>query len=518
MQCEKYLVEIQRYLDEDLNEQEKQELFAHLEECADCKREFEEYQALHQQLVELPKVELDISCIDDILNKIDIIDDTEEITQLPTEPDNKIKVLYNQYRKYITPALAAAAILLALFMGKGLFLGEKMADEIQNDMLALEAYPSHGDMENEFSLDDKGVMEFSVQRAQDFAQAPMESFGVDRSLLEEKPHITEDVRKAPTDVQRWVERSKGIFAGQSFVYNGKTYIYVSLGMKRTAGYEVSIEQVYYYDEQLYVYTRVTEPISTNRQNATAYYPQVLIVVEGEHKKVSFNEWQGAEIVSWIPEIYGIESIPEFYHQSSDTIKVYSPKPDITLVDSIMIQGIARTFDGSVFYRMVTEEKEEIASGFLFATRAAPDWGHFEQEIFIDLPRTMKLVRASIEIYEVSLRDGGQIGTVTIPITIRASNEDRAQDLMNKHWVSYMIKDIDVNSQQLQVEQLLTDARDIQAPTTLSIRGVPIVRDISQEKANTISQRATINDLKLNQEIGALVSSDGKVKQIFLFDY
>ncbi|OEF98465.1 Gmad2 immunoglobulin-like domain-containing protein [Desulfuribacillus alkaliarsenatis] len=507
MQCETYQINIQRYLDNDLNSEEEKQLLEHIEQCSSCKQEFEEFQALHNDLLQLPKVELERSCIDDILNKID----AEYVVQ---QDEAKEKVLFN-YKKYITPFMAAAAVLLVFFVSKGFFSSELPYADQQPERMNSLAVQDMDDAEGEVSTFDSPELEIRIMGEGDINQ--FNQYGVDKTLLNPAMFESEDIRNAPAVIRNWVERSKEIFAGQSFAYNGKTYIYVSLGQRDNIEYEVTIEEVYEYDNQLYVYAKVQEPQINNRNTANKVYPDVLVSVTGEYLDVHFNEWQGAEIETWIPEIYGIESIPEFNEQSSDIIKIYSPKTNTSIHESIVIKGIARTFDGSVYYRVLTSQQEEIASGFIFAAKGAPDWGHFEQEIFIDLPYDIQAVEAFIEVFEVSLRDGGQLGTVQIPVTLESAEVNNATEVQNKHWVTYIVNDVDVETGKVYVEQYLVDSRSINAPTVLNLQGVPIIRDITQEKANTVARYAQLSDIKQNYEIGALITEDGKVKQIFLFE-
>jgi hypothetical protein len=517
MQCEQYIIDIQRYLDNDLDEQEQKQLLEHIEGCPDCKQEFEAYVALHKELLVLPKVEIDNSCIDDILNKVDLLELNNEANNEVNKPS-----FFKRYNKYIVSGIAAAAVLLAVYIGDDYinndtpYAGEQMR-AMDDAGMQSEVAP---DTQSEFNmLKIQEPLDNLTQRsfiAPDNGES-MQQFGVDRELLAELAIIDENINKLPSEISEWVKHSREIFAGQSYVYNGKTYIYVSLGEKYNKQHKVTIDNIYQDNGSLYVYINVQEPQEDIKTEQIVIYPSQLVSVQGEYYQVSFNEWQGAEIDTWIPEIYGVESIPDFTEGSSDIIKIYSPEPDNTLANSIVIKGIARTFDGSVYYRIVTDTQEEIASGFIYASRGAPDWGHFEQEIFIDLPPSINQVKADIEVYEVSLRDGGKLGTVTIPITIKAAHEGSNGDYQAKQWVSYLVKEVDVKKQQIYVEQLSVDANTSHVPSLLELKGVPIIRDITNEKANTISQNADITDIDVNSEIGAIVTNTGEIKQIFLFD-
>jgi len=67
MNCSEAAEWMQRYIDRDLSEQEIQMLNAHLRECPSCAIAFNRLQMLHEQLMQLPKVEPTYSVVDLIL-------------------------------------------------------------------------------------------------------------------------------------------------------------------------------------------------------------------------------------------------------------------------------------------------------------------------------------------------------------------------------------------------------------------------------------------------------------------
>lgn len=74
MNCEEVMEYMQRYLDGDLSEQEKESMFAHLKSCVSCKEMFERLNRLSDELVSLPKVTPPFSIVDSILPQLDALD------------------------------------------------------------------------------------------------------------------------------------------------------------------------------------------------------------------------------------------------------------------------------------------------------------------------------------------------------------------------------------------------------------------------------------------------------------
>lgn len=74
MNCQEVIELMQRQLDHDLNAQEEELMWAHLEHCLDCANMFERLEKLSIELTNLPKVEPAYSLVDAILPKLDEID------------------------------------------------------------------------------------------------------------------------------------------------------------------------------------------------------------------------------------------------------------------------------------------------------------------------------------------------------------------------------------------------------------------------------------------------------------
>lgn len=74
MNCQEVMELMQRQLDLDLDAQEEERLWEHLEQCTDCAEMFERLQRLSHDLMNLPKVVPAYSLVDAILPRLDEID------------------------------------------------------------------------------------------------------------------------------------------------------------------------------------------------------------------------------------------------------------------------------------------------------------------------------------------------------------------------------------------------------------------------------------------------------------
>ena len=74
MNCQEVMELMQRYLDEDLDENEQDELHRHIRDCPECTEMFERLQRLSNDLANLPKVVPPYSIVDSILPQLEQLD------------------------------------------------------------------------------------------------------------------------------------------------------------------------------------------------------------------------------------------------------------------------------------------------------------------------------------------------------------------------------------------------------------------------------------------------------------
>lgn len=101
---------------------------------------------------------------------------------------------------------------------------------------------------------------------------------------------------------------------------------------------------------------------------------------------------------------------------SDSIAVYAPRAGDEVARSFTVSGLARTFEGTVTWRVRDSSDRVVASGFTTAsigTSAA--WGTLQTTVTVpaSVSGTVKL-----EVLWGSPRDGSDMGIVGIPLRIR----------------------------------------------------------------------------------------------------
>lgn len=74
MKCQEVVERMHRYIDHDLNEQEEEQLLAHMKTCKSCSEKFEILQKLSYDLEKLPDVSPPFSLVDRIMPQLDEID------------------------------------------------------------------------------------------------------------------------------------------------------------------------------------------------------------------------------------------------------------------------------------------------------------------------------------------------------------------------------------------------------------------------------------------------------------
>lgn len=104
VKCEKLLEMISPYLDGELQEEEKEEFLAHLEQCPQCKKEVEELEQLLHDFSEIPEVELPDGFHEELMAKI------KDSVVVPISIQKKKNT---PWRKIIAVAAVFAIVVLA---------------------------------------------------------------------------------------------------------------------------------------------------------------------------------------------------------------------------------------------------------------------------------------------------------------------------------------------------------------------------------------------------------------------
>jgi hypothetical protein len=101
---------------------------------------------------------------------------------------------------------------------------------------------------------------------------------------------------------------------------------------------------------------------------------------------------------------------------SDRIAVYQPVVGGTIGQTFVLSGAARVFEANVVWRVKDSRLREVAKGNTSASLGtSPVWGTFQTTI--TLPTTVT-GNVTIEVFEVSPRDGSEVGVVSFGAVVR----------------------------------------------------------------------------------------------------
>ena len=223
----------------------------------------------------------------------------------------------------------------------------------------------------------------------------------------------DEVVVRPEAIHEWVEYSRDIQVAQAREYEGTLYLLVTYGEQPTGGYGVEITDVVEESDRLVVHVTFTEPDEDEAVTPALTYPYDLKTVEPTDLPVEF-EAEGAKEV--VPELYGLDYLPPMVAGEED-IRILSPAPGGPVKDTLVVEGIEKVFEGSVHYRLLDAEGQEIESGI--TTGHGYAWGHFE--IVFDLTdETAVGETVTVEVFSECPIDGDEINKVTLDFMVMAA--------------------------------------------------------------------------------------------------
>lgn len=114
MICEEIHEIMQRELDGDLNEEERQKLYVHIEECAECHDCFQRLKYVSDQLHALPKVEPPHSIVDQLMPKL--VEADQEFSRTSFEKHRSKRGIFTQKRYWIPSSIIAASLLFVALL------------------------------------------------------------------------------------------------------------------------------------------------------------------------------------------------------------------------------------------------------------------------------------------------------------------------------------------------------------------------------------------------------------------
>lgn len=170
MTCQEVSELMQRHLDGDLQDAERQQLQNHIDQCSSCATLYERLTNLNEQLENLPKVEPPRSLVDEILPRLAQLDAEKNSVQ---KHRHRVRLLQ---RWSLAAGSVAAAIVIAIFVQAGLLgdaerTGQPMVSE---DGVNIHA-PSQATIEADRAAGDIQPMTFTSDDAMESAEPPMVS-------------------------------------------------------------------------------------------------------------------------------------------------------------------------------------------------------------------------------------------------------------------------------------------------------------------------------------------------------
>lgn len=202
----------------------------------------------------------------------------------------------------------------------------------------------------------------------------------------------------PEPVRDWVRRHEaevGIFQRRE---GDATYVAVTWGERRTAGYSVEVQDVRAAGEgTLLLAILLRVPGSGDPTAQVITHPRAVVAVRpaGDYRLA--------------PVFLGSHFL------QNAAFEVMEPMPFTPLENAVRVRGRARVFEASFMVRV------EDAGGTLvekpaMSSEGAPGWGEFDLEL--PFPREPKGEEGRVILFEASAKDGEPIHVVSIPVRFR----------------------------------------------------------------------------------------------------
>jgi hypothetical protein len=99
------------------------------------------------------------------------------------------------------------------------------------------------------------------------------------------------------------------------------------------------------------------------------------------------------------------------------IVITSPVIGQRVASGVTVSGTADVFEATVSVRILDAAGDEVATTFTTATCGSGCRGDYRVDVTYELARDE---RGTIEVYEVSAKDGSRINVMAIPVTLTAS--------------------------------------------------------------------------------------------------
>lgn len=236
------------------------------------------------------------------------------------------------------------------------------------------------------------------------------------STAEDLPFYRPVGKSLPGAVASWKKsclRFDMVASAFSLVRNGRTYVFVSAGVKPAGGYGVRVSRI---DRALIgaitVYATFSLPARKGDRNRERPYD--LVAVCDTARTVTVIP-EGRAAPPRIARLAGAQELPPVVNESR-AIKLFSPRPGEAVGRTFQIFGAALVFEGTVQVRLTTTSGNLLARTFISAASAL-DWGCFRMELTV--PDSLHpLTRMRLELFTTDEEKGGMKDIVRTSLILR----------------------------------------------------------------------------------------------------
>ncbi|MFH1253361.1 MAG: Gmad2 immunoglobulin-like domain-containing protein [Candidatus Uhrbacteria bacterium] len=186
------------------------------------------------------------------------------------------------------------------------------------------------------------------------------------------------------------------------------------------------------------------------------------------------------------------------------ISVDLPIPGSTIFNPIHVVGQARVFENVVSWRLQDSDSKIIANGTTYA--AASDMGEYGPFDFWVVVPEVKNVKITLEVFQVSAKDGSAVDVVSIPLNL-ASLE--TNDLHLYFHNNVMDPEITCTTVYSVVRKIIATESPARAVMVMLLQG-PTALETANHYSTAIPFRSELKDISLSKEGLATVDLSGAV--------
>ena len=200
--------------------------------------------------------------------------------------------------------------------------------------------------------------------------------------------------------------------------NGRTYIFVSSGVKPIRGYAVRVSSIYRTSERaLAVHATFLAPPKGRIARQHLMRPNDLVTIRDTGWTVTVVS-EGSAAPYRVAGLVGVRELRPITSESR-AIKIFSPSPGGVAGRVLHVSGVALVFEGTVQMRLRVGGGQVIAQAFATAASAV-DWGYFAKDLVV--PDTVSPGNPlRLDLFTIDEEKGGEINIVKISLKLHRRN-------------------------------------------------------------------------------------------------